>query len=197
MSEQSVMEQALGQQWQELPIVIQNMYHLPTHTDQEISMSGTMSVNFPTFMYPLILAGRFFGAMISKRGTNITGSVLKKSKSDSNALYWSRLLSYSDGKTIIFNSRMEYFKAGELIEYVRFGLGLKLKVSVVNNQLIYHSNGYTWRPFCNWLKLPDWLFYGHALITEQVVDNKMKLNFTITHPLYGKSYEYYGIFNLS
>jgi len=197
MQNNSVMQQALGKQWDELAPIIRKMYDLPVKTTTKLDVEGTMSVDYPWAIYPMVMAGKIFGAMIEKRGTGIKGSVYRSSRIDSNALFWHRILIYPDGKQCSFKSRMEFDGEGQLIEYVRFGLGLRLTLTVKEGCLIYQSRGYTWRPFRRWLTIPDWMLYGKALITETPIsENQIKLDFTMQHPLYGKTYQYKGIFQL-
>jgi hypothetical protein len=72
---------------------------------------------------------------------------------------------------------MIYLKAHELIETVRFGFGLRLKVSVENGTLVYRSNGHIWQ--CGWLRLtfPDWLVrlrnpFSNAAYRQKSTDRK-------------------------
>jgi hypothetical protein len=84
----------------------------------------------------------------------------------------------------------------ELIEYVQFGFGLRLKVSVENGNLVYRSNGHIWQ--CGSLRLtfPDWLVLGVATIIETPIsDQQFELDFSIKHPIWGKSYWYSGVFH--
>jgi hypothetical protein len=93
---------------------------------------------------------------------------------------------------------MEYQQGNELIEFVGFGFGLYLKLTVENDMLVYRSNGHLWQIGKLRIPIPDMLFLGHATILETAVsENQFELDFKIKHPLFGVTYSYGGVFNLN
>jgi hypothetical protein len=92
---------------------------------------------------------------------------------------------------------MEHLGGNEIVEFVRFGLGLCLKLTIVDGALCYTTAGYLWRIGPLHLRFPDWLLLGSGTIIERTIDSELiELDFTLTHPLFGLSYSYVGRFHI-
>ena len=188
-----LLQKALGNDWNKLPLVIRRHYSVPKNSNTRLK--GSMEIGYPNFLLPLIVLIHFCGGLVSRRGKNIETLVEKTISPQNTELCWQRTLTYPDNHKDYFYSRMVYLQNHELIETVRFGFGLRLKVSVENRCLVYRSNGHIWQ--CGGLRLifPDWLVLGEATIIEDPIsDRQFRLDFSIKHPLWGNSYWYHGIF---
>lgn len=77
-------------------------------------------------------------------------------------------------------------------------MGLYLNLTVENNTLVYRSHGHLWQAGQLRIPIPDVLFLGNATIIETAIDDsRFELDFRIRHPLFGETYRYGGIFQLS
>lgn len=196
MDNTPLLQKALGEDWNKLPSVIQRHYNAPI--DSSTCLKGYMEIGYPNFLFPLISLIHLCGGLVLKRGNQIGTKVIKTVSPQNAELCWQRTLKYPDNTEYFFYSRMRYFQNHELIETVRFGFGLRLKVSVDNGQLVYRSNGHVWQYGKLRLTFPDWLLLGQATIIETPVsDQQLKLDFSIRHPLWGKCYWYHGVFQYS
>ncbi len=189
-----LLQKALGEDWSRLSPVIQRHYTIAN--DSFSCVRGDMSIGYPDYLLPLISLIHLCGGLVSRRGEKIQTRVEKTISAQNTELHWQRTLQYPDQKKDYFYSRMTYLQDKELIETVRFGFGLRLKVSVDNGNLVYRSNGHIWQCGKFRLTFPDWLVLGKATIIETPISEKaFKLDFTIKHPIWGKSYWYNGIFH--
>lgn len=193
MNNIALLQKALGEDWNKLPPVIQRHYSVPRNSNT--CLKGKMEIGFPNLLLPLISLIHLCGGLVSRRGKDIHTQVEKTISPDNTELIWRRTLIYPDNKKDYFYSSMVYLKDHELIETVRFGFGLRLKVSVEKGNLVYRSNGHIWQ--CGDLRLtfPDWLVLGVATIIETPIsDQQFELDFSIKHAVWGKSYWYSGVF---
>lgn len=199
MNNTSLMQKILGDQWQHLPAVIQRHYQLQPGQLTANVVTGIMHVNYPKFVRPMLLITRLMGGLIDLKGDNMKAGVEKWIKADKpDTLYWKRTIQANNGKSTVFASRMEYHQDNELIEFVGFGFGLFLKVTVENNLLVYRSNGHLWQIGNLRIPIPDVLFLGHATIIETAVsESQFELDFSIKHPLFGDTYCYGGVFQIT
>jgi hypothetical protein len=122
--------------------------------------------------------------------------VKKWQQTDPSILHWQRHIQAGDnGKRCVFASRMLWQQDHELIELVGVGFGIRLQLSVEQGKLVYQSRGHLLKLGPLTLPIPDSLLLGHALITEQALsEDTFQLDFKITHPLWGTTYYYGGIF---
>lgn len=188
-----LLQKTLGEDWDKLPPVIQRHYN--TSINSATCVIGNMEIGYPSYLLPLISLIHLCGGLVLTRGSRIETIVKKTVCATNNTLVWSRTLKYPDNKKNHFYSKMSYLQDHELIETVRFGFGLRLKVSVEKGKLVYRSNGHVWQYGRFLLTFPDWLVLGNATIVEIPITNQQfKLNFSISHPFLGITYWYQGIF---
>lgn len=198
MSEFTLFQQVLGKDWNKLPKVIQKHYRLPSGNILQNRVSGSIVIDYPWFVLPVLKVIRLFGGLIDVKCANNTVIVDKRvDPVRPGCLFWRREITTPNGEAIVFASRMEYQKANEIIEYIGYGFGLYLKVSVEDSKLVFRSNGHLWQVGNIRIPIPDMLILGHATITETAVsDEEFELDFTIRHPLFGDTYHYGGLFHL-
>ncbi|MCP3662741.1 MAG: DUF4166 domain-containing protein [Gammaproteobacteria bacterium] len=92
---------------------------------------------------------------------------------------------------------MEYAQADEIIEYVRYGMGIRMRMSVLNGALVFKSLGYVWQLGGVTLPIPTWAILGDTEIIEQAIsDNEFYIDFKMTHPILGRTFAYSGTFSI-
>ncbi len=184
----SLMQQALGSQWQDLPVSLQAHYQETTNMD-----IGTLDIDYPRAMQPYLSLMRLMGALVNQRGKNVPTTVEKYMQDDTQ--YWKRSISFPNGKTIYFKSHWVYAKGNELIEYINPILGLRMAVSVKDKQLHYSGKSYVVKLGKFLLPIPEWLVLGHTTIVETALsDNEFAMDFRMTHPIFGEVFSYAGTF---
>ncbi len=185
---QSIMQQALGTQWDLLPASLQAHYQEGDNTD-----IGKMEISYPRLMQPYLSFLRLMGALVNQRGSDLPTSVEKYMKNGRQ--YWKRSIHFPNNKVIYFKSHWVYAQNNELIEYVNHLLGLRMAVSVVDHQLHYHGKHYVIKLGKLLLPIPEWLVLGHTAIVETAInDDEFEMDFRLTHPLFGELFRYAGKF---
>jgi hypothetical protein len=196
-SNSCLMQQVLGNDWEKLPLVIRRHYQI-TPEQNSFLVTGTMVIDFPFWIKPLLKIIRLMGALIDNKGENNHVKVQKWLTDDSQILYWRREIQTANGQQTIFASQMEFQRLGELIEFVGGGFGIRLKLSVEDGQLIYRSDGHLLKIGKFILPIADYFALGKATIIERALtENSFALDFQIIHPLLGKTYTYNGVFYLN
>jgi len=188
MNNKSLMQIALGDQWQQLPPALQAHYQSNANSD-----IGQMDIEYPVYMQPYLTLLRLFGVLINRRGKNISTTVEKHMEGDIQ--YWKRTIRFSQDKIILFNSYWVHDGNNELIEYVNPFLGLRMSVHIENNELHYEGRNFVVKLGKLLLPIPEWLVLGHTTIVETAIsDSKFKMNFKLRHPLFGIIFGYSGEF---
>jgi hypothetical protein len=192
-----VIKKALGNRWEQLSDAIKRHYDICPGEDNTLNLHGEMSEVFHSNIAKLfLLPGRLFGALVPYRGRNIPTQVTNWTcKLNNNAMYWHRTLKFPGHPEVIFQSRMEHVTGNEIIEYVKYGMGIRLALFEENHALVYRGLGYVMRLGNLKLPIPNWLVLGEATIVEEAVsDHAVRLDFKMIHPVFGKTFGYSGYF---
>lgn len=184
----SLMQQLLGDTWEQLPPGLQAHYRPGISSD-----IGHMDVEFPGFMRPLLWVLGYLGALVGRRGQAIPTTVVKTVAGPRQ--YWCRTLRYADGAVMRFDSHWELAGGNQFIEYVNPWLGLQMAAEVQDGRLLYHGVRYVLRLGRVLMPIPEWLALGHTTIVETATGpQRFAMDFRLTHPLLGQVFRYSGVF---
>lgn len=187
----SLMQRALGDDWEKLPPALQAHYRFGTTTD-----TGHMNIEYPRFMQPCLSVLRVVGALINRRGRRVSTIVEKRVVGERQ--YWRRTMTYSDGKVVYFNSFWVAAGSNQVIEFVNPVLGLQMAPRVENGRLHYRGVCFVVKLGPLLLPIPEWLVLGRTTIVEEAVDEThFVMDFRLTHPLLGQVFRYSGEFEAS
>lgn len=184
----SLMQRALGDDWDRLPPALQAHYRFGTTTD-----TGHMDIEYPRFMQACLSVLRVFGALVDRSGRKVSTVVEKSVVGDRQ--YWRRTISYPDGKTIRFDSFWVPAGGNQLIEFVNPVLGLQMAAYVEGDRLHYRGVRFVLKLGPLLLSIPEWLVLGHTSIVESALDDRhFAMDFRLVHPLLGQVFRYSGEF---
>lgn len=184
----SLMQCALGEDWYKLPPALQTHYRFGKTVD-----TGKMDIEYPRFMQPYLSTMRLLGALIDRRGKQVS-TIVEKSVVDGRQ-YWRRTITWPDGKVVYFNSFWVSAGGNHVIEFVNPVLGLQMTVHVDDGKLHYEGVRFVAKLGRWLLPIPEWLVLGHTTIVEQAVDDThFEMDFRLTHPWFGQVFRYAGKF---
>lgn len=183
----SLMQQALGNDWDKLHPALQAHYQFNPNMDV-----GYLDIEYPRWMQPLLHLLHSCGALINRAGKQIETQVEKHISAERQ--YWRRAMTFADGQVIQFNSYWVSAGDNQLIEFVNPLLGLQMTVSVHDGQLHYQGVRFVMKLGAVLLPIPEWLALGHTTIVESGADgNYFAMDFRLTHPLFGQVFRYSGV----
>jgi hypothetical protein len=184
----SLMQRALGADWDKLPPALQAHYRHGNNID-----IGHMDIEYPRFMQPCLSALRLVGALVNRSGRQVPTIVEKNVVGERQ--YWRRTITFPDGKIVYFNSFWVAAGGNQLIEYVNPFLGLQMAAQVHEGKLHYSGVRFVLRLGPLLLPIPEWLALGHTSIVEAGTDERhFAMDFRLTHPLLGQVFRYSGRF---
>ncbi len=184
----SLMQRALGNDWDKLPPALQAHYRFGETID-----TGHMDIEYPRYMQPYLNVLKLFGALVNRTGQQIS-TVVEKSVVDEQQ-HWRRTIRYPDGKVVYFNSFWVSAKGNQLIEFVNPVFGLKMEVFVDDGCLHYKGVSLVVKLGSILINVPEWLFFGRTSIVEMALDKThFAMDFRVTHPLFGMVFRYSGKF---
>lgn len=197
---QPVIKAALGDQWDKLADIVQQHYDITPGRPANMTIRGVMDEVYHSPVAKLfLLPGRLFGALVPYKGKHIPTEVQNwTTRENTAAMFWHRSLSFPNKAPVIFRSRMEYINDHEIIEYVRFGMGIRMTMSVEDSALIFESIGYVWKLGPVSIPIPTWAILGDARIMEKATgENKFYIDFTMDHPIFGRTFSYSGTYSIA
>lgn len=184
----SLMQQALGADWEKLPPALQAHYRFGATVD-----TGSMDIEYPRFMQPAWSILSLFGALVDRQGKGVTAVVEKSVVGECQV--WERTIIYADGQVVRFNSFWVAAGNGEVVEFVNPVLGLQMAPYVVGDKLHYRGVKFVAKLGPVTIPIPEWLTLGHATIVEEALDDThFAMDFRLTHPLFGQLFRYSGTF---
>ncbi|SKA94246.1 protein of unknown function [Thiothrix eikelboomii] len=188
MTEVSIMQRALGAQWETLAPALKAHYAAAKNRDL-----GILTVEYPTAMQGPLNVLRLFGTLINQRAQKVPTQVYKWMVGEQQ--YWQRRVELPK-QVMAFDSHWHYVGGNELIEYVKPYLGLKMAVTVRDGKLYYEGRAYILKLGSLLIPIPEALVLGHTTIEEIGVDAKQfTMDFRLQHPLFGQIYRYTGRFH--
>lgn len=196
-NKQPIFKSIFGSSWNNLPVVMQKHYANRPYSDDIITVKGKMDIEFNWFGKLCTPLFRIFGTLIPYQGKNIETIVHYKSSQRDNSFSFDRILHFPNKKPFHFKSRMVPIKGKKVIEYMGFGLGWCMNYEYEDNVIKLKHLSYVVRILGLNIPVPLSIFIGKGYAEETATsDNGFKMFVTITHPLWGKIYEYRGKFNI-
>ncbi|MDR2212431.1 MAG: DUF4166 domain-containing protein [Pseudomonadales bacterium] len=189
--QKSLMQQALGDAWEQLPPALQAHYRAGGNTE-----SGHLDIDYPRFMQPLLTLLRWMGALIDRSGTSVQ-TLVQRNMAGERQL-WRRSMSYADGQVRHFNSFWLYAGGNRLLEFINPVLGLEMAVRVDEQGRLHYEGQRFVLKLGRWLlTIPEWLALGHTTIVERALsENRYDMDFRLTHPIFGQVFRYSGEFEV-
>lgn len=187
----SLMQQALGSDWDRLPAGLKAHHQFGPTIER-----GRLHIDFPCFMLPVLSVLGWLGALVNRRGHDVPTVVEKSVQGERQ--HWRRMLRYPDAKPLRFNSVWTVAAPGQLTEYVNAILGLRMAVHVEGERLRYSGIHYLLKLGAWQIPIPEWLVLGHTTIVEEAIDDsRFAMDFRLVHPLFGEVFRYAGEFQVA
>ncbi|MFZ6754936.1 DUF4166 domain-containing protein [Undibacterium sp. Dicai25W] len=186
----SLVENALGDDWNKLPVALKAHYG-----SGELHETGHMDIEYPWLMQVYLNVLRLFGALLNRRGKQIPVTVDKYVIHQQQ--YWNRTFIFPDESIIRFQSVLVSAGGNQLIEFVNSFLGLQMAVYATDGMVRYAGVRYVVKIGKWLLPVPESLVLGHTSIEERAIDEyHFMMDFRLVHPLFGQLFRYSGVFKV-
>ena len=191
----SPIARALGEDFFNLHAAVRKHYSEPT-----VDLSGVMDVIYvKTAIRPLaLLSYLLFRAPVPHPGDNVEFTVHSQ-VDDFGTMHWLRTFyrNPSFPRDVTFASHVVFSGDHRVIETTKFGIGVEAKLSVDDaGSLVYDVQKYTIRaPFLGLIvRIPTWLspFGGDRTTESGEEQDNIRVDFKMTHPVFGRTIGYTG-----
>ncbi len=194
---QPICKSLFGKQWESLPKVIRQRYTICAHSNDLIQLKGSMSIYFSRLLSLVMPLFKLAGILVPYQGKDVPVNVNFLGKPDSNAFYIERIFYFPNKKPYYFRSHMITTSNNEAIEFMRFGFGWKMTYCIDGNKVVFQHKSYALKIFDVNITLPISFLIGKVYVEELAIsDDSYQMLMKITHPLFGKLFEYSGTFNI-
>lgn len=193
-----IFKNIFGGDWEKLPPVMHKHYANRPYSDDVSVCEGTLDVMCKaplTWMAPLMMA---LGQVPAHNENDVAVTVRFQSDKDSRAFHFKRTFQFKKRKPYAFHSRMIQIRDNEVIEVMRFRIGWKMLYLWDGHKVVLQHRGYALYIGGLFLPLPLTLLLGKGYAEEVAIDDSSFNMIThITHPLWGKIYQYKGRFKMT
>lgn len=191
-----VFRQALGERWYELAPAIRARYDIAPFTDESFFVKGRMEDVSHSWGAKLLLPfAALLGAFVPHQGRDLPVQVEDSSRPESGGFYCHRTFRFPGRRPYVFRTVTFCSGPREITEFVRFGFGIRFKLSVHDGGLVYEGRGYVLRAGKRSLPLPLRFLVGSARVEEiPVSDGAFSVSMDFRHPWLGRTFFYTGRF---
>lgn len=197
MAEGFLFQSIFGDAWDRLPPVMQKHYAVRAGSNDAVMVEGTLDVERSTLARLLSPFLRVCGALVPYDGKAVPVTVRFTSPTGTRAFVFDRVFLFPGHAPCLFHSRMEQVHGNEVVEFMRFGIGWRLRYGWDGHRVRLQHRGYVWRIFGMLIPLPLNLLIGKSNAWEEPVDNNsFRMWMGVSHPVFGQIYSYSGTFHI-
>ena len=197
LKDQPIFKSIFGEDWDKLPPVMHKHYAIRPYSDDIITVKGELDV---MCRGPVRLFSPLFRLMRNVPPVNEESvPVIVHFSADKNrpTFHFHRTFYFKEHKPYSFRTAMIQIRGNEVVEMMAFGLCWRMNYLWEDGRVILRHKGYAFRAFGHFIPLPITWLIGRGDAWERAIDeNKFEMSATITHPLWGKVYEYKGWFDV-
>lgn len=186
-----------GKDWDDLPVVMKKHYANRPYTDDVTIVDGTLDVmcSGPIKMFAWLFW--IMKGIPPQNEKNVSVTVNFESDKDSKSFHFNREFRFKKRRSYKFQSRMIQIKDDEMVEVMKSRLGWRMSVAWEDQRVKLKHRGYVLFAFGHFIPLPLTILLGRGDAEEVAVDeNTFDMAVAITHPWWGKIYEYKGRFKV-
>ena len=198
VGEGELFKKILGAEWKKLHPDIQRRFDKNPLPGKPLFYSGSLSELSCSRIGKLLghLTRPFIqGALIPYTDHDFPVHIQVYSSENCDHIFKQRNYCLHGRKPIQFTSYMRESERGEVLEYVGFGLGMKLVLDVREGNLYFTSDGYFWEVLGKRIPLPDWLTPGKTFLRHcNDAPNAFNIRIEIIHPWFGLTFRQVGAF---
>lgn len=194
---ENTLKAQLGAQWARLHPDIQQRFDQEPNLGEVILYEGRMLEMRRSFMgWLFAIFTKIIGNPLSSyQGKNVPMEVALFKELNKAGVFWKRTYFLPNKRPYVVVSSKQQSKKGEMLECVKGGFGMKLKVYEQDGNLHFKSYRYFWSFLKLQMPIPHWLTPGETHVIHTNLGNGY-FTFTInmTHPQLGETFYQHGLF---
>ena len=198
-SEGELFKKVLGPAWLDLHADIRRRFDKNPAIDKALYYRGNLSELSSSRFGKLLgyMTLPFIkGALMPFDDRNFPVDIKVYSKPACQDIFKQRIYRLHGRKPVQFTSFMRESASGEVLEYVGMGLGMKLRLHVLDGNLHFRSDGYFW-DLLGWrIPLPRLLTPGKTFLSHRNDSpSQFNIRIEIRHAIFGTTFTQVGVFH--
>lgn len=193
-----IFKSILGTSWDALPRALKKHYSNRAYTHDCVTVEGELDIfcTGPFRWFSSILWTLGLVPPVTQKKVPVT--VHFKSTPYTEEFHLDRVFHLKDRPIYHFRSFMAQIQNNQVIEVMRYGFYWRHAYSWSENRIRLRHKGYGLKVFGCRIPLPLTFLFGGCETEEWAIDeDSFAMRATITHPLWGKIYEYKGTFKIT
>ncbi len=193
----NTLKSQLGDGWCKLHPNIQSRFEHEPDLGKTITYEGSMHIMRRSFMGWLFATlTKIIGNPLSPyQGVDVPMEVMLFKKPNKQGVFWQRTYFIPNKTPYVVTSSKQESKAGEMLECLGGGFGMKLNVYEKNQELHFKSYRYFWQALKFKIPIPHWLTPGQThVIHEDLGNGNFSFTIDMTHKQLGETFYQQGIF---
>lgn len=197
ITKNNTLKRQLGRAWRDLHPNIRERFDREPEDGERVVYEGAMQEIRRSFMGRLFAeCTRVVGNPLTPyAGRDVPMRVELFKKPGRNGVFWRRTYFYASRKPYTVTSVKRESRAGEMLECVGGGFGMKLRVYAENGALHFKSHRYFWRVFGAMIPLPHWITPGEThVVHTDLGGGAFRFTISMTHGVLGETFYQTGVF---
>lgn len=195
LNKEPIFKSVFGDAWDKLPPVMKKHYGIHPYSHDVTQIEGSLNLICKPPLTYLSWLMKVMGQIPARNEAAVPVTVCFESDKNTKSFHFKRIFRFNGQKPYRFHSRMLQLKENQVIEIMRFGLGWKMRFAWDGQKVILTHDGYALSLFGHFIPIPLTLLMGEGYAEEiPIDDNTFSMLTYITHPWWGKFYEYSGQF---
>ncbi len=192
-----IFKSVFGNDWEALPLVMKRHYaNRPYSTDVTL-VDGHLDVMCAGPIKAFAWLFWFMHGIPPYNETTVPVTVSFESDQYSKFFHFNRVFNFKTRQAYCFKSRMIPINNNEVVEVMPSHLGWRMNYVWEDGRVKLKHKGYVLYALGHFIRLPLTFLIGKGYAEEIAVDdNRFNMVVTITHPWWGKIYEYNGQFTM-
>ncbi len=197
MTTEPIFKLIFGNDWNKLSLALQKRYANCEKSNDEVIVKGILQIHVSTWIKLLSPFLRLCGALVPYAGKDISVTVCFNSNEQNDHIGFNRTFYYSNEAPYQFRSKLVPWGKDRVVEFMRFGLGWRMRYWYDGEKVRLDHDGYIWHYKKITIPLPLSWILGKGYATESPMsDNRFSMYFEIIHPLFGDVFGYQGEFEI-
>lgn len=198
MTPPPVFKSVFGDAWDTLPPVMRKHYANRPYTNDCVTLEGALDVMCAGPIKALWWLFILMNSVPPFNESTVPTTVNFRSDRNTQGVHFNRVFHFKNRKPYGFRSYVLQIRGDDVMESSGFGIGWRMRYVWEDGKVVLKHHGYAMKVLSHYIPLPLEALLGRGYAEEiPVDDDTFDMCMNLTHPRWGKIYEYKGRFRVT